>query len=103
MDIGVENGLNSEIEAVIEAGEYRKEVMVNPGATWVSENVIESGAIPTVMLTVGDSRQKEVTWKREDENEGYLLFELTSEQITYQMSKKGTVNRTQVTDTPRDK
>ena len=102
MDIGVENELNSEIKAVIEVGEYRKEVMVNSGATWVSENVIESGATPTVMLTVDDSRRKEVTWKREDENEGYILFEVTSEQITYRMSKKGTVNRTQVTDSPRD-
>lgn len=50
--------------------------MVNPGATWVSENVIESGATPTVILTVDDGRRKEVTWKQENENEGYLLFEV---------------------------
>lgn len=102
MDIGVENQLNSELQATVEVEDFRKEVAVRPGSTWVSENVIESGVTPTVRLTTDNSRQKEVTWKGESESETYLMFKVASERITYQMLEKGTITRTQITDTPEN-
>ena len=100
MDIGVANQLSSELKATIEVAEFRKEMAVSPGAVWVSKNVIKSGSTPTVTLTTGDERRKAVTWSPEDENENYLLFKITPENITYRMSNKGAVNRTQVTESP---
>ena len=100
MDIGVENRSNSELQATIEVAEFRKEMAVSPGAVWVSKNVIKSGSTPFVTLTTDDERRKTVTWSPENENENYLLFKVTPENITYQMSRKGAVNRTQVTESP---
>lgn len=101
MDIGVENRMDSTIEATVKVDTYRKQFMVNPGSTWVSGNIIESGSTPSVNLTVDSSRDKMVTWDSEEENELYLLFFVGPEEITHQMREKGTINRTQVTDMER--
>lgn len=102
MDVGVENGLNADIKVTIEFEESELVSQVSPGATWVSENIIDSGTTPTVVLRVDDGPREEVTWKAEDGNERYLLFEVTREGIDYRMSKKGKIDRTQVTEAPAE-
>lgn len=102
MDVGVENRLNADITVTIEFEESELVRQVSPGATWVSENIIDSGTTPTVVLRVKDGPREVVTWKAEEENERYLLFEITQEGIDYRMSKKGAIDRTQVTERPAE-
>lgn len=102
MDIGVENGLEHELKFTIEFEASELVGQVNSGATWVSEDVIDSGTTPAIVLRIENGLREEVTWKAEDENERYLLFEVTQEGIDYRMSKKGAINRTQVTESPAE-
>ena len=98
MDIGVENRLEHELKFTIEIEGSELVGQVNSGATWVSEDIIDSGTTPAIVLRIENGPREEVTWKAEDENERYLLFEVTQEGIDYRMSKKGAINRTQVTE-----
>lgn len=102
MDVGVESSVNAEVTVTIEFEDSELVRHVGPGATWVSENIIDSGTTPTVVLRVEDGPREAVTWKAEEENERFLLFEVTREGIDYEMSRKGATDRTQVTEKPTE-
>jgi hypothetical protein len=103
MDVGVENRLDGDVEVTVEIADYTKSVVVSAGSTWVSDDVVDPGQTPTVALTVEDGREKRVTWAAEDENEGYLLFEVHPDRIGYEMAEKGEVLRTEQTPSPDPK
>ncbi|WP_135822405.1 hypothetical protein [Halostella litorea] len=101
MDVGVESSVNADVTVRIEFEDSELERQVGPGATWVSENVIDSESAPTVVLSVENGPREAVTWKPEEGNERYLLFEVTRQGIEYRMSTKGTTDRTRITESPQ--